>query len=393
MPWRDRHRRGSFRGEPFVLVDGQRPGGRRLAENHAIRADLPKVEDLGRRGPRWRLRFFVIGPDHDIAAVAMLRALEDARPGYLLHPLYGRHLAHVDNFVLSENGDQLGVTFFEAEFVVVDEMLPKAEAATAADASAAAAATQAAAGAAVEEGVAVGGVPEFVRAATAGAVEIVGTAIAALRFVDAQQAEVARVASLAAGLVTSAARLALAPANLVGSVRAAVRQVGAAVTGARQSFYAYRQLFELDAGVTGGRTANGLAADRNRRLVVDLARAEALAAAALAATRAEWESGREAGRARDELLALVDDLEARADDDLVQGLQDLRSVLHRSAFTAELPDDERTHVVLERTLPAIAVAYRFLDNAEREDEVVAINSVTHPLFVPGGVELEIPLAE
>jgi prophage DNA circulation protein len=50
-----------------------------------------------------------------------------------------------------------------------------------------------------------------------------------------------------------------------------------------------------------------------------------------------------------------------------------------------------SEVALEESLPALVLAYRLYGDANRADELVLRNGITHPLFLPAGVEMEVLL--
>ncbi|PKP89103.1 MAG: hypothetical protein CVT77_18750 [Alphaproteobacteria bacterium HGW-Alphaproteobacteria-16] len=76
--------KGSFRGVPFVTREHEASGGRRLVSHEFPQADLPVLEDLGKRAKLFVLDCYVLGADHIDQANRLADALEAAGAGTLI---------------------------------------------------------------------------------------------------------------------------------------------------------------------------------------------------------------------------------------------------------------------------------------------------------------------
>ena len=82
--WRDRYRKGSFRGAAFVTTRGEFAGGRRTVVHEFPGRDEPVNEDMGRRARRFTIECHCIGADYMTARDALLDALEKGGDGLLV---------------------------------------------------------------------------------------------------------------------------------------------------------------------------------------------------------------------------------------------------------------------------------------------------------------------
>ena len=117
------------------------------------------------------------------------------------------------------------------------------------------------------------------------------------------------------------------------------------------------------------------------------------AASAMAGARiiagTDYASSDDAIADRDALLAAIERVQAVAGDELFSAMQSIRVALiddieARAASLARLAT-----YTPSRTEPATVIAYRLYGNADRDAEIVTRNRIVHPLFVPGGVQLEV----
>lgn len=117
QPWRDALQPASFGGAPFrVEVDSQ-AGGRNLANHQFPHRDVPWAEDMGRKGRRWPVAAYVIGPDYRSARDALIAACEREGPQTLVHPSLGQVQAACENYVATERREQGGYCVFELSFL------------------------------------------------------------------------------------------------------------------------------------------------------------------------------------------------------------------------------------------------------------------------------------
>ncbi len=323
MTWRDRFRQASFRGIEFFVDEVRVSGGRRVAVHEVAGRALAIPDDTGRRTRSFQLTAILVGDDHDQAADELQFALEREGPGELIHPWMGRKTVRVvGEFSRRETNDRGGMTTFDIPFQELHETeLVVSVGPSVGDA---AAGVRAAAGADAEKRVATTGWPEYVRDATAGALSSIGGVLKGLRFIQAQEAQVAAFTNQVTSLIDNLSSLAVAPAQLAAQVFASVEQIGQVGMNAVDAFYVYRVLFDLAPKKLGGTSDAARAADINAQLCIDLARMAALYSAAQEAAAATWPSPAAVESARRDLEAQIEDLQSRAADDVYQALDDLR---------------------------------------------------------------------
>lgn len=84
--WRLRLLPASFRGARFNVEQGSRSGGRRIAFHEFPKRDQPYAEDMGRKGRRFQVSAYIVGPMYQMARDALCAALDAEGPGTLIHP-------------------------------------------------------------------------------------------------------------------------------------------------------------------------------------------------------------------------------------------------------------------------------------------------------------------
>jgi prophage DNA circulation protein len=87
--WWQQLQPGSWRGVGFVLDSGQTAAGRRIALHEYPYRDDAWAEDLGKLPPRFIVQAFLVGDDVYQQRDRMLRVVEQAGSGTLVHPTLG----------------------------------------------------------------------------------------------------------------------------------------------------------------------------------------------------------------------------------------------------------------------------------------------------------------
>jgi len=127
MSFRRRLRTPSFRGVRFDVSSTDRSGGRNVTTHEFVNRDTPFSEDPTRQPRTYSLEAFVQGFDYQRRRDNLLRALEQAGPGELVHPYYGALQVVVTSYRIRESGIEGGVTRFQLDFVEAGQLeFPKA---------------------------------------------------------------------------------------------------------------------------------------------------------------------------------------------------------------------------------------------------------------------------
>ncbi len=118
-------------------------------------------------------------------------------------------------------------------------------------------------------------------------------------------------------------------------------------------------------------------------------RRTAIAEAARTSSTIEFASYDEAISVQKRLTEAIDSELLEASDSVYAVLADLRAAVVNDIRTRGADLSRIINYTPSRTEPALIIAHRLYGDATRADEIVARNRIRHPLFVPGGVALEV----
>lgn len=407
MAWRDRLRSASFRGAGFLIEGAGHEGGRRIAFHEYPQRDTPYAEDLGRRGRGTTIEGFVLGPNYMVARDALIRALDDAGPGTLVHPYLGSMSVVVDRYRVSESTGEGGLARFSMTFLESGrQSFPTSVLDTAFVVSDATDAAVASIGDAFATAFAVASYPAFVADEAVGiarqAFDLVESAGAILRNAGEPLYVLARSVTIARAGVLDLLR---APASFASSMSAIAALMRASAATPAQAIAALRLLVAFDPppAATFDDTASRRRQAANRPALLNLIRRAAGLEIARASATMELTSYDEAVALRDLIAELLDQLQLVAgdgvadsddpvaEDNAFQAIGRVRLAVIRD-LTARGGSLERIYRYTPAiTEPALVLAYRLYGDAGRADEIVARNRsiIRHPGFVPGGRTLEV----
>lgn len=397
MTWRDQYEAGSFRGAAFRTEGHERSGGRRVATHEFPGRDEPVTEDLGRRARSFSIDCHVIGEDYRADRDALLDALEEKDAGLLIHPWHGQMMVVVLDFTSSE--DQAGgVCTFSIEFGESGQPVSAPVATPTGQAAGIEADTQmAAAPDLFADRFSIDGAAGFVEQSAndliSGMVEI--SQIAA----GLQGGSGSALRAFDAGLRFLPANLSgllRAPVNLAHAVLGLVGAVALLGSGPRSRIAPLTRLTEWEPVVpaVAVMTPSRQREADNRDALLWVFRTAACGELVRAAAASNFTSYDDAVAVRDAITARLDVLALQAadrgDDTASDGFDALRRAVVRDV-AARSPMLARIYTAeLAQTEPALAVANRLYGAAgveERAAEIVDLNHVAHPGFVPGGQPL------
>lgn len=395
MSWREELQPAEFRGALF-FVDGHEAAlGRRVQVHEYPQRDKPYAEDLGRKSRKFTVEAFVLGAGYMGNRDTLLRAVERAGAGQLIHPYFGSMQAACVGCTVRESSAEGGVARFTLEFVEAGEaVFPLSAVST----SYAVLAAADAASQAVQDSCAarhkVAGRPQFVAAASE---RILGNALATMRAaVGGVKAAGAAVAALnrdidevQRDLIT----LLYEPAEAAQALARNMRQLVRTVTtdpmeqlGLARSFWRFGSLLPPVLANTGSRRAQQI----NQAELLQLVRVCSLAEGARAASLVAFASFQDAVQARDEMAQALDDvLMAEPDDGTYTAVRALRAAMVQDMAARGANLARLVQWVPTTTMPSLAVAQAVYADALREPELVERNRIRHPLFVPATVPLEV----
>lgn len=133
--WLFRLQPASFRGVPFKVSDDEATFGRRTTTHEYPLRDVPFTDDLGRKARRYSVSAYVIGGDYMTQRDNLLTALEQGGSGTLIHPFYGSVTVNIDGEIkVRHSRDNGGMCEISLQFVESGQLnYPTAGGATAQD--------------------------------------------------------------------------------------------------------------------------------------------------------------------------------------------------------------------------------------------------------------------
>jgi prophage DNA circulation protein len=112
-----------FRGAVFYIEEAGGTYGRRHADHEYPDRDIPYAEDLGRKQRVWPMTGYVIGTGFRFLRDALIRACERKGPGSLYHPAIGTVQAVCRTCTWSEQREAGNRCVFTLEFAEAGELL------------------------------------------------------------------------------------------------------------------------------------------------------------------------------------------------------------------------------------------------------------------------------
>lgn len=404
MAWRDDMAgTASFRGVPFKTTDAELGIGRRGVLNQYPLRDEPYFDDLGRRARRYRVDGFIVGPDYLAQRDALIEALETKGPGELVHPRYGTVWVSLPEEVpIRESHAEGGMARFTAVFVEdTDNRQPSAEADTASDVESTTAAADDAAQVAFVDETDVSG-PEVLSDLMGNAVTDDVDALTGIASLFSDSSGLGEILTAAAGVIANVFDLVRTPVKLATSLRglhmslAVSTRADISPSGILSSLGAFTvaQRASIPSAPVEGAVSNpSLRGTLSRTVVNDAARGALqrrlsittqARVLAIAITDQTVTTAQQAVAWRDQVVEQIDAELELADPDVNTALALARvraAVVRDVAERAELLKQRSTFTSVA-VLPALVLAHRIYQDADRADELVERNDVRHPAFVP-----------
>ena len=413
MDWRDGFTaRASFRGVEFWLRDDELAAGRRVQVHEYPLRDKPYVEDLGRKARRYQIEGYLIGDDYLLARDALIAEFERPGKGTLIHPYYGRlSVTLAEPARVRQSTREGGFSRVTMQFVEGgDQVFPVAVANSPALVVAAADLAEADAINAFADGLSIDAITADLASFVA-EVESVFSVVT-----DAQAAveglvddAIGAITDTVTGLAGDAAAAIRAPFNIGSSIIGAINNIASIITEPMRAINLYRDLFGAGDDVT---SLSGSTRTRrvqlNQHQLNQLVRTGSVVAASRVSSQvglvtgstatgdSELVTANAALALRDELVAQITTRQLVTDpltlapiaDPLYLSLTDLRV-----AVLTDLSDrGQRLPSLVGFTpraeLPALVLAHQLYGDASRGDELIALNNIRHPGFVPAGTELQ-----
>lgn len=355
MSWRDQLLPASFRGVPFEVDDRGGVTGRRLVVDEYPERNLPGIQDLGLRTNRLTISAFVLGDDYLARSQALMDACEREGAGELVHPSHGRVWVRCDVSQWSESPGSGGLRRFSLTFVEVAQI----------------------------EGIVEG----LTTATTSGSVSAAGAAATAAATAESTARDAAT-----ARLPAGTRRIYTAAKSAQSQSLAAVLGVTSLGADLEAEVYALANTYALAKEVAAWPWPALLGAPDlltaawaawQRRVSLPAVRRAAELSVAETYTTAEDATARS-----EEVAGLIEAQEASAaDHDVLLGLRQLRAATAVILTEVSTTLPRLVTVDVPEPTPAIVLAYDRLEDASRDDEVLARNEEPHPGFIAGSISV------
>lgn len=389
--WRDRLLPGSFAGVPFHVLDDETEVGRRLTTTEYPFREAPDVDDFGALAREYPMSAVLVGDDYDLQRDKLLKLAAATGAGDLVHPHYGKMRAKLRTVRASHRVEEGGVCRLALVFVpdtAGDYPVVTVDEAAKLIASAEASREASQAGFLSKYGVL--GWPSQVLTAARERVTRYGEMVRSITspaLADAQAlAEFGRqsraLVNAADAVIANPLQVAERILNLNKLVRTIyARDALAEFNRLRNAFKDPHPAGTYQTPATAQTVAN---ADALNALIRQASMADAARAAASAsyATRAEAEAARDsiaAGLAEDILTAGAE----------LPALLDLRAQVLANIPAPGLVLPDVVPYRVQRTTPALVLAYQLYGDASAEADILARNDLEAPAFVGGGTVIEV----
>jgi len=419
--------KGSFRGVEFCWRHSGVLVGRKTARHDYPQRDEAYTEDLGKLPREFNLECFVIGRDYIDQRDNLIQALETKGAGTLMHPTMGMMQVCLNGPVrMTESNDEGGMCRFDIPFILAPQenmFFPSAGLDTALAVDTHAGASIGAGRSSFGARFSVAGRPQFV---AADGLNIIGKFRGGIRGVAESFPANAKTPALMldidtlekteatlintpailsetiTGLFTSLRTAALEPLSLMEdaiSDDGITSRYDKALNLPTTLFNAYSALCDFGTSTSSISTLSSNALPRttpariaqaaNRDALNALIRVTAIAEAARTASTIDYISYDAAVALMTRLLAAIDAEMLVADDSVYATLVDLRAAVVKDINTRGANLARIIKYTPVTTEPALVIAQRLYGDATRAEEIIARNNIRHPLFVPGGVALEV----
>jgi len=404
----DALRRASFRGVPFQVEATEVGAGRRTQVHEYPQRDKPYVEDLGRATRDLSFQGFVVGDDYVEQANNLLGALEEWGPGTLVHPWFGTLQVSLKEPARVSFDAALGLARIALAFVESGDLaFPAAQDSTQVASRIAADGIELAAVESFADRFSVQGLQDFVAEFANGNLgDLLGIVS------SSEIGQLLGYANSLAATVSAVIALVSHPRSLGWKIVGAFGLSGIATTVAswssivrsisRVAFSDKMRAPTPSVVYTPSRRQ----ADQNAAAVHALGRqallAQAIGASSLVGSRLDSpmvgvtrggvvtaESSRrpmvsyaDMIAVRDEVLAAIDQESMTATDPVYSALQAARHNVWKDLTTRARENARLTTLTPLEVTPALVLAYDYYEDAFRDLEIVARNSIRHPGFVP-----------
>ena len=390
--WERDYRQARFRDVNFYVdSDDSGPFGRRVAIHEFPERDEPVVQDLGRNKREFTLEGYLLGADYINETNRLIDACEMESPGELVHPTRGARVVKCTSMRIRNTSKKRRISYVSLSFIQADEFIPELEEIT--DSALSVVNSRTSALSKLSEYFVE--VFDVVNLPYSYAVNAQNAFISFISQVESNRSIVSSASGFMRLVKTSVENVALyvfSSTDLIGSIISLLSfgtteddDYPATEDTARNQFTEIRKLFEF----TPTRVVDST--DPTMTMSYSIQAAALISVTGLLPL-ITYDSLDEAIIFKTIILDKIDSLVASINNDSVyESLYDLRKSImidmEQRAFTLS----RLSTTILSESLPALTMSYRLYGDLEQEDDLIKRNSILHPGFMPGGVELEVLL--
>jgi len=396
--WRDALRPASFRGVEFEVETNDYSTGRRGPTHEYPGRDKPYFEDLGRATREIRVDGFVVGDDYFAKRDALLGAIETKGAGQLVHPTFGTISVVCLTATVRESVDDGRMARISMSFIEAGELtFPTGSADGRSNIEAKSALAKIAALDSFQAIYAATGFQEFVTQSVIPMGERFAASILGSLSSGPLRDFVSDFVDNLPTLVNSASGLSAQVLTLIEGLRTGVTSNpetilrGDARPAGLLTTLSDLSVFDSDVPDIPRETSGRVQEEANMESFAGLIRKLSMIEAARELAVTEFDSNAAASGAMSDWSSLVDTelYSPIISDQEYASMSDLHSATVSDLATRAGGLPSIIYATPQQTTPALVLAYERYDDANRDTDIVARNSIKHPGFVPGGVEIEV----
>lgn len=388
MGWIDNYRQAQFRTAEFFVPNAENDGGRRVAVHSFPKRDEPYSEDMGRKSKTFQIEAYVLGEDYFSKRDNLASALDQEGSGKLVHPYRGTINVICTNYSVRETVSETRIARFTITFVEAGSLkFPNAVIDTTEDVARKKEVALSSAQSSLEENFDISTVPFSVsQNAMATLEKALSTIEDAKQTVSAQSQYRRYIDNIKNKLIQlsyDVVDLAQEFADLLTFGTNADDEYEATSDNARNQFREMVKMFNFSPDETIGDD------DPSLQFTIFIQQMAVINAMGLMSI-IEWDSLNEATEFRDITFKKLEELILKVNsDELYTALYDLQTSIARDIDTRIRSLARLADYTLNTSLPAIVVSHDLYGNINEEQDILDRNRIVHPLFVPGGVPIEV----
>jgi prophage DNA circulation protein len=390
MAWLDNFRQAKFRTAEFYVPSAENRGGRRGVVHEFPKRDEPYVEDMGKKAKSFEIEAYVLGEDYFTARNALVEALDAPGVGKLVHPYLGTLDVFCTNYSFRETVTETRMARFTLSFVQAGRLkFPSTTIDTTADVSLKKATALDKVKSALAKVYNIASVPYSVSQNVISTIDqglsVIDDAKKSVAAFSAFRRDIDNIRGKITQLAFDVTDLAQEFTDVITFGTNETDEFSASADNAREQFREMRTMFSF--------SPNDIIISNDPSVMfAEFIQQNALINALGLMSIINFDSLEEASEFRKIVFDKVEQVLLNLkDDELYIALIDLQTAVSTDldVRARELP--RLAELMLNASLPAIMVSHDIYGNIREEQDILKRNKVSHPLFVQGGVPIEVKI--